>query len=808
MPGCFIALKGSAAAACMHGSHASSTCAVLAASAAIPQQHGAQWGRASSSWNQCKADVAALARPFASDRLADMAVLLRKFSDTHSAVLQCNKLTPPPPRPCRSLERLSCVPAGNVLALSGLETTILKSATLSSSPACLPLAPMTFQAAPIVRVALEPSCPSDMAALAQGLKLLNRWGEGGRVNKAVRGAEHPAVLAMADNSRCCVVCVSVNPQGHCWISCSVNAYSSCCCSVPYLRVPTDTQHPVGYRWCHLCARAAVELPPRVISRHKAHTPPHACPCGCPTTVLFVAVVVVHRADPFVEVGLSEKGEHLLGAAGEVHLETVVKDLKERFARVPFQVRTAGGGGHGGALKHTTVHHTLWCGPDSGLLSHAHRVAGSSACSMFALQYYNRRLEVAACLHGSTAYGVRLQAHTSCVAPVCSQVSPPLVAFKESVLSGSEPPEGVTVKAAKVVEASTPSGVCVVRVKAHALPNSTAALLDEHANLIKDLLEQQHRQADRQQKSQQPLPQQQHCENGVQQQLSSSRQRCSLDHGEHSKEAVKLREAFRHSTEGLSNKQLSQLLQRAWLLGPRNAGPNIALCSPCRAGSSSSSGSSLFDVPASQVVRASSKHAPLAKLTGTPAAEHAPGKHQPHHHSEHAAANGVSSHEPVQAATEAAEAAADADPSQQQQPHQQQLSIPFGLPSAAQLLQGQPAAGVTSCSDAEAAAAAAGLSELWPHITSSVESGVTAGFQMATAAGPLCDEPLWGVVFELEVRLILPAHGTQLDLAEGVYGPFSGQVRHRWFSCVLHCWWCGSQQVKKRAVICISGAGKA
>jgi hypothetical protein len=46
-----------------------------------------------------------------------------------------------------------------------------------------------------------------------------------------------------------------------------------------------------------------------------------------------------RADPFVEVGLSEKGEHLLGAAGEVHLETVVKDLRERFARVDFQVRS-------------------------------------------------------------------------------------------------------------------------------------------------------------------------------------------------------------------------------------------------------------------------------------------------------------------------------------------------------------------------------------------------------------------------------------------------------------------------------------
>lgn len=46
----------------------------------------------------------------------------------------------------RALERLDAVPAGNVLAIFGLETAILKSATLASSPACRPLAPMTFQA--------------------------------------------------------------------------------------------------------------------------------------------------------------------------------------------------------------------------------------------------------------------------------------------------------------------------------------------------------------------------------------------------------------------------------------------------------------------------------------------------------------------------------------------------------------------------------------------------------------------------------------------------------------------------------------
>ncbi len=47
--------------------------------------------------------------------------------------------------------------------------------------------------------------------------------------------------------------------------------------------------------------------------------------------------LLNRADPFVEVSLLETGEHLLGAAGEVHLETCVKDLKERFAKVELQV---------------------------------------------------------------------------------------------------------------------------------------------------------------------------------------------------------------------------------------------------------------------------------------------------------------------------------------------------------------------------------------------------------------------------------------------------------------------------------------
>ena len=46
--------------------------------------------------------------------------------------------------------------------------------------------------------------------------------------------------------------------------------------------------------------------------------------------------LLNRADAFVEVSLTETGEHVV-AAGEVHLERCVADLRERFAKVPIRV---------------------------------------------------------------------------------------------------------------------------------------------------------------------------------------------------------------------------------------------------------------------------------------------------------------------------------------------------------------------------------------------------------------------------------------------------------------------------------------
>ncbi|XP_068457676.1 elongation factor-like GTPase 1 [Clinocottus analis] len=74
----------------------------------------------------------------------------------------------------RELEELEKVSVGNVLGIGGLELSVLKSATVSSSPACPPFIPLSFEATPIVRVAIEPKHPSEMHKLVRGMRLLNQ----------------------------------------------------------------------------------------------------------------------------------------------------------------------------------------------------------------------------------------------------------------------------------------------------------------------------------------------------------------------------------------------------------------------------------------------------------------------------------------------------------------------------------------------------------------------------------------------------------------------------------------------------------
>ena len=70
------------------------------------------------------------------------------------------------------IERAS---AGNIVALVGLDPYLLKTATLCSSWACDPLRAITFQARPMVRVAVEPKLHTDLPKLERGLKSLYQY---------------------------------------------------------------------------------------------------------------------------------------------------------------------------------------------------------------------------------------------------------------------------------------------------------------------------------------------------------------------------------------------------------------------------------------------------------------------------------------------------------------------------------------------------------------------------------------------------------------------------------------------------------
>ncbi|KAI4876963.1 hypothetical protein NFI96_017652 [Prochilodus magdalenae] len=73
---------------------------------------------------------------------------------------------------CRQYRAMPELDCGS--GIGGMEDFILKSATISTSPACPPFTPLNFEATPIVRVAIEPKHPSEMPKLVRGMRLLNQ----------------------------------------------------------------------------------------------------------------------------------------------------------------------------------------------------------------------------------------------------------------------------------------------------------------------------------------------------------------------------------------------------------------------------------------------------------------------------------------------------------------------------------------------------------------------------------------------------------------------------------------------------------
>lgn len=88
--------------------------------------------------------------------------------------------------------------------MGGLDSAVLKSATLSSDPWSLPLAPLRFQAEAIVAVAVEPADAAQLPQLLHGLTLLNRADPFVEVRVAETG-EHVVAAAGAVSGVHCEV---------------------------------------------------------------------------------------------------------------------------------------------------------------------------------------------------------------------------------------------------------------------------------------------------------------------------------------------------------------------------------------------------------------------------------------------------------------------------------------------------------------------------------------------------------------------------------------------------------------------------
>jgi ribosome assembly protein 1 len=74
-----------------------------------------------------------------------------------------------------SVQAVDAVPAGNIVAIYGLDQYILKSGTLSSTLSCYPMTAITFQAKPMLQVAIEPTHHQNLKQIEIGLQRLYQY---------------------------------------------------------------------------------------------------------------------------------------------------------------------------------------------------------------------------------------------------------------------------------------------------------------------------------------------------------------------------------------------------------------------------------------------------------------------------------------------------------------------------------------------------------------------------------------------------------------------------------------------------------
>lgn len=74
----------------------------------------------------------------------------------------------------RTVEQISDVPCGNTVGLVGVDQYLLKSGTLTTAEDAHCIADMKYSVSPVVRVAIKPKDPKDLAKLVEGMRKLSK----------------------------------------------------------------------------------------------------------------------------------------------------------------------------------------------------------------------------------------------------------------------------------------------------------------------------------------------------------------------------------------------------------------------------------------------------------------------------------------------------------------------------------------------------------------------------------------------------------------------------------------------------------
>ena len=365
--------------------------------------------------------------------------------------------------------------------------------------------------------------------------------------------------------------------------------------------------------------------------------------------LVAGLKLLRRADPFVEVIFRETGEHIIGAAGEVHLGTCIEDLQGRFAKVELEVspplvsfrESVADAGDGGEMQ----------GSEANGDAHGEQEGDARGTRP-------RNMEPNGPSNNKSG----------------SQEAPP------------PPPSAETLAMpwGDITESTVPSAMATVRIRVAPMDLALARAIDESEEALRPLLLGEGAD-DGGSSFMRPRT----FSSDVRKDATSAE--CPLAS---TSASMLIRKAMsaekqREGEHSSSIRQLSALLASACAFGPKKCGANIlvadvdALPEPA--------------TPPSAIIRARTSAA---------------------------CALGIRD--------DCDDDGAEDNTNEAESDEQQQRMFAAG-----------------------------------------VESSLVTGFQLATAAGPLCEEPLWAVVICADV--VLHASEREISASEEQYGPFSGQL---------------------------------